>query len=102
MFHADHRLFQCIVGCLLSWQTDTYQFDLDKYNETNGSYIDMEKDLFGERCLTREELLPKIHEYYENGFKEKTAYAEMRKKYLAYHDHNNRRRTYEFIKDQGY
>lgn len=47
-----------------------YQFDLDKYNETNGSYIDMEKDLFGERCLTREELLPKIHEYYENGFKE--------------------------------
>lgn len=79
-----------------------YQFDLDKYNETNGSYIDMEKDLFGERCLTREELLPKIQEYYENGFKEKTAYAEMRKKYLAYHDHNNRRRTYEFIKDQGY
>ena len=79
-----------------------YQFDLDKYNETNGSYIDMEKDLFGERCLTREELLTKIHEYYENGFKEKTAYAEMRKKYLAYHDHNNRRRTYEFIKDQGY
>lgn len=78
------------------------QFDLDKYNETNGSYIDMEKDLFGERCLTREELLPKIQEYYENGFKEKTAYAEMRKKYLAYHDHNNRRRTYEFIKDQGY
>ena len=52
--------------------------------------------------MTREELLPKIHEYYENGFKEKTAYAEMRKKYLAYHDHNNRRRTYEFIKDQGY
>ena len=54
------------------------------------------------RLNTREELLPKIHEYYENGFKEKTAYAEMRKKYLAYHDHNNRRRTYEFIKDQGY
>ena len=79
-----------------------YQFDLVKYNETNGSYIDMEKELFGDRCMTREELLPKIYEYYENNFKEKTEYAEMRKKYFAYHDHNNRKRTYEFIKDQGY
>ena len=79
-----------------------YQFDLEKYNETNGSYIDMEKDLFGDRCVTREDLLPKISEYYENGFKEKPEYAEMRKKYFAYHDHNNRRRTYKFIKDQGY
>ena len=105
------NIFDCLITDYSSVSWDVYylgkpilfyQFDLDKYNETNGSYIDMEKDLFGERCLTREELLPKIQEYYENGFKEKTAYAEMRKKYLAYHDHNNRRRTYEFIKDQGY
>lgn len=79
-----------------------YQFDLEKYNETNGSYIDMEKDLFGERCMTRQELLPKISEYYKKDFKEKPEYAELRKKYFAYHDHNNCRRTYEFIKDRGY
>lgn len=79
-----------------------YQFDLKKYNETNGSYIDMEKDLFGERCITRADLLQKISEYTENGFKEKTQYAEMRKTYFAYHDHCNRKRTFEFIKDRGY
>ena len=79
-----------------------YQFDLEKYNETCGSYIDMEKDLFGERCTTRTALLQKISEYAKNGFKEKPQYADMRKNYFAYHDHNNRRRTYEFIKDRGY
>lgn len=79
-----------------------YQFDLEKYNETNGSYIDMEKELFGERCITQQELLQKIYEYTENGFKEKPQFAEMRQKYFAYHDHNNRRRTYEFIKSRGY
>lgn len=69
MFHADTDYSS------VSWDVYYlgkpilfYQFDLDKYNETNGSYIDMEKDLFGERCLTREELLPKIHEYYEKWF----------------------------------
>ena len=79
-----------------------YQFDLEKYNETCGSYIDMEKDLFGERCTTRTALLQKISEYAKNGFKEKPQYADMRRNYFAYHDHNNRRRTYEFIKDRGY
>ncbi|MDO5799155.1 MAG: CDP-glycerol glycerophosphotransferase family protein [Eubacteriales bacterium] len=79
-----------------------YQFDLRKYNETTGSYIDMETELFGERCMTRTDLLNKIFEYTENNFKEKPQYAKMRQKYFAYHDHNNRRRTYKFIKDQGY
>lgn len=79
-----------------------YQFDLEKYNETNGSYIDMEKELFGERCLTKEDLLQKIYEYSKNDFKEKPQYAEMRKSYFAYHDHSNRRRTYQFIKSRGY
>lgn len=79
-----------------------YQFDLEQYNETNGSYIDMEKDLFGERCQTKADLIQKLFEYTENGFKEKPQYAELRKNYFAYHDHNNRKRTYEFIKDRGY
>ena len=79
-----------------------YQFDLEKYNETNGSYIDMEKDLFGERCLTKADLIQKLLEYAENEFKEKPQYAELRDRYFAYHDHSNRKRTYEFIKDRGY
>lgn len=79
-----------------------YQFDLEQYNETNGSYIDMEKELFGDRCTQKEELIQLIHAYAQNGFQEKEAYTLMRKDYFAYCDHDNCKRTYEFIKDQGY
>ena len=41
-------------------------------------------------------------EFTENGFQEKQKYAEMRKEYFAYIDHNNCQRTYEYIKSQGY
>ena len=40
--------------------------------------------------------------YAENGFQEKAEYAEMRKNYFAYIDHNNCERTYEYIKSQGF
>lgn len=79
-----------------------YQFDLKEYNETNGSYIDMETELFGDRCTDQPELIQLIREYMERGFREKEKYAEMRKKYFAYQDHNNCKRTYEYIKSQGY
>ena len=79
-----------------------YQFDVDDYNRTNGSYLNMEKDLFGDRCTEQEDLVHLIKDYTENGFQEKQKYAEMRKKYFAYIDHNNCQRTYEYIKSQGY
>ena len=79
-----------------------YQFDVDDYNRTNGSYLNMEKDLFGDRCTEQEDLVHLIKDYAENGFQEKQKYAEMRKKYFAYIDHNNCQRTYEYIKSQGY
>ena len=79
-----------------------YQFDVDDYNRTNGSYLNMEKDLFGDRCTEQEDLVHLIKDYAENGFQEKQKYAEMRKEYFAYIDHNNCQRTYEYIKSQGY
>ena len=79
-----------------------YQFDLEQYNETNGSYVDMEKDLFGDRCTKQDELINLIREYAENGFQEKEAYAAMRKDLFVARDHNNCKRTYEYIKSQGY
>ena len=33
-----------------------YQFDVEQYNETRGAYIDLEKDLFGDRATTPDEL----------------------------------------------
>ena len=79
-----------------------YQFDLEQYNETNGSYIDMEKDLYGDRCITQEQLIDLIREYAKNNFREKPAYAAMRKDYFAFRDHNNRKRTCDFILEKGY
>lgn len=79
-----------------------YQFDLEQYNETNGSYINMETEIWGDRCTDQSELIQFIREYSENGFHEKAKYAEMRKDYFAYIDHNNCQRTYEYIKSQGF
>ena len=78
-----------------------YQFDYELYQKANGSYIDMTRELFGDRCLDQEQLADCIKEYVRNGFKEKESYAQMRKEHFAYTDHNNSRRTLEFLKSRG-
>lgn len=79
-----------------------YQFDLDEYNETQGSYIDMEKDLFGERTTSVSELLSIIEKYVENDFSEKEKFRNRRKELYKYIDkHNSERICYE-IKKRGW
>lgn len=75
-----------------------YQFDYDLYMENHGSYIDMTKELFGDRCMEEDELVNDILEYLSNGFQNKPQFANMRQEQFAYLDHDNCRRTYEFIK----
>ena len=60
-----------------------YQFDYDLYQQANGSYIDMTRDLFGDRCLDQECLVKNIKEYIEHNFKEKERYAQMRKAWFG-------------------
>ena len=79
-----------------------YQFDLAKYNEAQGSYMDLEKDLFGDRAETEDALLALIEETAVNGFELKPQYAEMRESLYAYIDHNNSKRTCEEIKKRGW
>lgn len=74
-----------------------YQFDVDKYNETTGSYIDLETELFGDRVMTPEELLTQLENYAQNDFRLPRIYAELRPKLYAYLDHNNSQRTCEEI-----
>jgi CDP-glycerol glycerophosphotransferase (TagB/SpsB family) len=74
-----------------------YQFDLEDYNKYQGSYIDMERDLFGDRAQDVDALILLIKKYAENGFKEEQKYAFMRKKYLTYTDHHNSSRIYQEI-----
>lgn len=53
-----------------------YQFDYERYMDEQGSYIDMTKELYGERATTADELLLLLEKYAENGFAEDKKYAD--------------------------
>ncbi len=79
-----------------------YLFDFELYNQVQGSYVDMRTEAFGESTDQMEELIRKMEEYEENGFREKEKYAAMREELLPYRDHNNCERTYECIMNRFY
>ena len=79
-----------------------YQFDLAKYNEVQGAYMDLEKDLFGDRAETQGELLKLLEEAAENGFELKPEYSGMRKGMYEYIDHNNSKRICEELMQRGW
>ena len=74
-----------------------YQFDIDDYNRLTGSYVDMEKELFGDRVFNCEDLVNTIDEYVNNSFKEKEKFINTRDKYFKYIDNNNSKRVYDEI-----
>lgn len=74
-----------------------YQFDLEDYIKYQGSYIDMEKNLFGDQARNVETLINLIKKYAEQDFEEEQKYAVMRKQYLKYTDHHNSSRIYQEI-----
>lgn len=74
-----------------------YHFDIDEYNKYQGSYIDMENDIFGDKAMTANELISLIDDYATNEFKEKQEYMDMRNKYFKYVDNNNCERVYQAI-----
>ncbi len=75
-----------------------YQFDFEQYNDFEGSYIDMENDLFGDRALNGSELVALINEYAMNNFQLKDEYHLLYNEYFEYMDRNNSSRTFEVIK----
>ncbi|MDR4949942.1 CDP-glycerol glycerophosphotransferase family protein [Neobacillus cucumis] len=74
-----------------------FQFDVDKYNAFQGSYLDMDTELFGDRVLTVDQLVDSVEEYMERDFKEKDKFGSLRNKYFKYVDQNNCERTYKAI-----
>lgn len=74
-----------------------YLFDLEMYNEVQGSYIDMNTDVFGDVAYNPEGLSEIVQKYAENGFKEDKKYTAMRKYRIAYIDDKNSERTYKEI-----
>ena len=79
-----------------------YQFDLEQYNETQGSYIDMETELFGDRATEPEQLFALLEETAANGFQLKEKYAQMRESMYASLDHNNSQRTCDEIQKRNW
>lgn len=76
-----------------------YQFDIEEYNKITGSYVDMEKELFGDRVFECESLVDKINEYINNSFKVKSEFMINRDNYFKYIDKNNCERVYNEIKN---
>ena len=79
-----------------------YQFDYDMYMDVHGSYMDMEKELFGARYFDSTSLIDGLEETIRRGFTEDERATSMRTEYFAYIDDNNCRRTYEYLKKRGY
>lgn len=79
-----------------------YQFDADQYEEAHGSYIDFEKDLFGDRAVKPEELMNLLDEYAGNEFALKEQYAKMHKDCYKYIDKDNSKRICEEIVKRGW
>jgi len=78
-----------------------YQFDYERYNLAHGSYINMEKDLPGDRARDLDTLVDYIGEYIDNGLTIKPEHEAMARGWFAYRDHSNSKRTFDFLKSQG-
>lgn len=77
-----------------------YQFDMEQYKKKNGSFIDLEKDLFGDRAENLDGLLCLLNETIKNGFMVKEQYAAMYEKSFAYVDDENSRRICDEIRER--
>lgn len=79
-----------------------YQFDEERYNNVVGSYIDFKRDLPGDSCSELSELLDSVEGSFERGFKLTGQYAERASRWYENKDNLNRKRTYDYIIDQGF
>jgi len=77
-----------------------FHFDLDKYIENQGSYMDLRNDVFGEVAYNSSELVDKLRVYINNGFKEKEEFSSIRNNYFKHVDHDNSSRIYKYISER--
>ena len=75
-----------------------FHFDLSKYSELQGSYMDLNKDLFGDVAYSSAELVGKFGEYANTNFAEKPEISSKRFDYFNYIDNGNSSRIYSEIK----
>ena len=78
-----------------------FQFDKREYEEKVGSYVDLDKELFGKQAKTVEKCVEEIIEISENNFhydrEMKQKSDKLREKFLKYVDKGNCERVYDEI-----
>lgn len=74
-----------------------YPFDLDTYEEVQGSYMDYKNEVFGEIAFSLDELIEKIDKTIKDDFAENEKFVRQREYLLPLRDHNNSKRIYECI-----
>ena len=75
-----------------------YQFDREDYLEAHGSYLDMEKELFGYNSTDLDDLLVRLKEYAQNNFSLTDMQKQQYEMYFPYVDDKNSQRICEAIK----
>ncbi|MCU5681706.1 CDP-glycerol glycerophosphotransferase family protein [Bacillus wiedmannii] len=63
-------------------------------------YLNIENELFGDRCVQVDELVKLLKFYISNGFTEKKKYKLLRKNLFSYTDQNNSKRVVEGIRSK--
>jgi CDP-glycerol glycerophosphotransferase (TagB/SpsB family) len=77
-----------------------FQFDREEYEKKAGSYIDLEKDLFGETVFNIKECVGKVKKIYSEKFQIPEKYTRLRGRYFKYTDKNNCERLYKITKEE--
>ena len=74
-----------------------FQFDRDKYMEAHGSYLDMDRELFGDCAQDVDGLLTYMERCADDHFVVRPEYEKMQKSFYKYFDDQNSRRICDAI-----
>ncbi len=74
-----------------------YQFDYEKYIERQGSYINLERELFGYRSTNFDDFINDIEVCIESGFADKSKSLKVRDEYLPLRGKDHRKRIYKAV-----
>lgn len=74
-----------------------YHFDLNKYMNLQGSYLNLRDNLIGRATYTADELMVQIERYAVNSFKEEEKFSNKRAQHFTYIDKNNSERIFNVI-----
>jgi CDP-glycerol glycerophosphotransferase len=76
-----------------------YQFDRSAFIGKMPSHLDLDKDLPGEICYEKDEILQLVEKYVGNDFKMKDEYKKRADKFINFRDQSSSERIYKVIRD---